>query len=154
MSPKSLLRHPGCVSNFEDFVTDTRFLEVIDDPAFAKRKSATVKRLILCTGKIYYDLEAEKQVQKIKEIVIIRIEQLYPFPEKQIRALLKKYKTDEIYWVQEEPENMGAWIYVLSKMRDVPLNVISRKGSASPATGFKKIHDKMQKEIIQKALEL
>ncbi len=147
-TPKSLLRHPKCVSSFEEFATGG-FLEVIDD-AFAKAKEVT--RIIFCTGKIYYELLERKELDKSNEIAIVRIEQLYPFPFIQVRNILSKYKNaDEYIWVQEEPENMGAWSYLLRVAKEFNFNVISRPESASTATGSHKQHDKEQLAIIDKS---
>jgi len=148
MSPKSLLRHPLCVSPVEEF-TQGRFREVIGD-TYAQDKK--VKRVLLCSGKIYYELLEAQQNGKRDDVAIVRVEQLHPFPTKQVDAELAKYnKKAELFWVQEEPENMGAWSYVLRSFRHVPMEVISRKPSASPATGYAKVHAKEQEEIIRKS---
>ncbi len=146
-SPKSILRHPMAVSQKEEFVGDTRFQEVIID----KDAPAKAKKLILCSGKIYYDLLAKKQELKSKDTVIVRLEQLYPYPEKQVNAILEKYSSAEKIWVQEEPSNMGYWSYLMRYWRNLDIELISRKTSASPATGFKKVHDKQQAELVEKA---
>jgi len=162
MSPKSLLRHPRCISDIKDFTTNTRFKEIIDDPAVGtdKNKAAKVKRVLCCTGKIYYDLLAKKEADKRDDIAIVRIEQLYPMPEDQVLKLQTKYKDAEMVWVQEEPQNMGAWQYILSQCHDAKGllrrrftfdRVVSRKASASPATGFKKRHDEEQAKILEEA---
>lgn len=149
MSPKSIFRHPLCISDKADFKTGTSFQEVIDDPKATK----SAKKVIFCTGKIYFDILQERESMKDKSTAIVRIEQLYPFPEKQVQAIFKKYNKAKYLWVQEEPENMGAWQYLLRYWRLVDIDVISRKASASPATGFKKVHEAQQKEIISKALK-
>lgn len=151
MSPKSLLRHPLCVSDPSDFTTNNTFQEVIVDEKISGEKA---KKLILCTGKIYYDLLQTREENKINDIAIVRIEQLYPYPQKQIDAVLKEYSKAEKLWVQEEPKNMGAWSYMLGYMRKVDIDPISRPASASPATGYKKKHDMQQAEIINSALGL
>jgi len=148
MSPKSLLRHPKCISSISDVIGSTSFTEVYDDAA---AKPAKVKRLLLCTGKVYYDLLEKQEADGRDDVAIVRVEQLYPFPEKQVRAIVKKYKTDDMYWVQEEPANMGYWDYVMRYMRKDPIELISRKASASPATGFKKVHDKEQSAVVEAA---
>ena len=147
MSPKSMLRHPLCVSPIADF-TQGKFQELIGD-TYAKAK--TVKRVLLVSGKLYYELAEKQKADKRTDVAIIRIEQLHPWPAKQIEAMLSKYKNAEIYWVQEEPENSGALHYVLFRLRDKNINFISRKASASPATGYSKVHAKEQAEIIDKA---
>jgi 2-oxoglutarate dehydrogenase E1 component len=152
MSPKSLLRHPKCVSKMEDF-TSGHFKEIIEEhitPAKAKK----IKRILFCTGKISYELMGAKEEHKITDTTIIRLEQLYPLPYKQIDKIIEKYKDAELFWVQEEPANMGAWTYFLSCYRSAQISVISRKASASPATGHAKIHQREQNEIINKALNI
>ncbi|MBR9920284.1 MAG: 2-oxoglutarate dehydrogenase E1 component [Bacteroidetes bacterium] len=155
MTPKSLLRHPEVVSAREDFATGTKFQEVIDDPTIGPKSGKKVKRLLLCSGKIYYDLLEKQRDGKREDVAIVRLEQLYPLPKKQLDAVFKKYKDAEICWVQEEPANMGAWQYILSFFcEDIRIRRISRKTSASPATGFKKIHDEQQKAIVNEAFDL
>ena len=149
MSPKSLLRHPKVISPVEDFMKGG-FQEVIADNYVTTR---SVKRVILCTGKIYYELLEEQQNKKRKDVAIIRIEQLHPFPKTQVKKLLDKYKDAEIYWVQEEPENMGSWAYLLRTIPEVSMKLVSRRASASPAIGYGKMHEKEQAEIINKAFE-
>ncbi len=149
MSPKSLLRHPEVISPIEDF-TKGRFREIIDD-ADVDKKSAL--RLLLCNGKIYYDLLHEKKNNEHKDVAIVRMEQLYPFPEKQLNTLIRDYPKAEVVWVQEEPENMGAWSFILRVSSQKISRGIYRRASASPATGFAKIHHEEQKEIIDKAFE-
>ncbi len=151
MSPKSLLRHPKCVSDIGDIIGKNTFVETIDDP---KAVASKVKRLILCTGKVYYDLLAKQEEDKRTDVAIARIEQLHPFPEAQIKKMISKYKKGDVLWVQEESANMGYWDYVLRYLRREPIELISRPASASPATGFKKIHDEQQAEIIELAFKL
>ncbi|MCC9136872.1 2-oxoglutarate dehydrogenase E1 component [Pontibacter silvestris] len=147
MSPKSLLRHPLVSSPIEDF-TSGGFKEVIGDDY---AEAGSVKKVLLCTGKIYFDLLEEQQNNKRNDVAIIRMEQLAPFPKVQLEAELQKYNNAKIYWVQEEPENMGAWTYILRLMRHQIEDVISRKPSASPATGYMKVHVKEQQEIVARA---
>ncbi|MEL6941308.1 MAG: 2-oxoglutarate dehydrogenase E1 component, partial [Bacteroidota bacterium] len=152
MSPKSLLRHPEVVSNMTELETGTKFQEVLDDAAVGARGGKKIKRLLLCTGKVYYDLLAKKRADDRKDVAIVRLEQLYPLPEKQLEKIFKKYSEAEVVWVQEESANMGAWHYLISNWYGKKqVQLISRKASASPATGFKKTHDKQQKEIVEKA---
>ncbi len=151
-SPKSLLRHPKCVSPISDFESKKSFTEVYDDPIMSTTDAKKVKRVLFCTGKIYYEL-LQRQIELMnKDVAIVRIEQLYPYPEKQIQKVMDKYKKAEKVWVQEEPQNMGAWIFILC--RQMITEVISRPASASTAAGFKKIHDIEQKKIIDQAFEL
>ncbi len=151
MSPKSLLRHPKCVSGIEEFEEGNKFKEVYDDHLVTRSNAKYVKKVLYCTGKVYYDLLAKKVEDKRDDIAIVRIEQLYPFPEKQLAKIQKRYKAAQAVWVQEEPENMGAWQFIFMRMYKQDIKLISRKSSASPATGFKKAHDLQQKEIVKKA---
>ena len=151
MSPKSLLRHPKVVSPVSEF-TSGKFREVIDDE-FAEKKK--VKRILLCTGKIYFDLEHEQSATNRKDVAIIRLEQLYPFPQKQLEKILNRYNGKaEIFWVQEEPANMGALTFIRRMYGERIQGEVSRKASASPATGYHKVHDHEQSEIINKSFTL
>jgi len=150
MSPKSLLRHPAVISPLSEF-TDGAFREVIDDP---NAQAKEVKKVVLCTGKIFYDLQEVQQKKKIKEVALVRLEQLHPWPEKQLKEILKKYKNAKLVWAQEEPANMGYYSYVVRQMPGQALELISRKASASPATGYSKVHKIEQEKIINQALEL
>ena len=147
MSPKSLLRHPKCVSPLEDLTTGS-FQEIIDD-SYAQAKK--VKRVLLCTGKVYYDLLDKQQTDQRDDVAIVRLEQLAPLSKTQLDAVLAKYKKAEVFWVQEEPENMGYWTYLLRIGLHYP--VISRKAAASPATGYPKIHSQEQADIVRRAFE-
>ncbi len=151
-TPKSLLRHPLCVSPLDEF-TKGGFREVIDD-SFVKAEG--VKRILCCTGKIYYDLLEKQQADQRKDVAIVRLEQLYPTPIEQLEAIKSKYKNaKELIWVQEEPENMGAWPYLCRKLRKTSLEmeVISRRESSSTATGYAKQHVSQQLYIVGKAFE-
>jgi 2-oxoglutarate dehydrogenase E1 component len=149
MSPKSLLRHPEVVSPYKEFISG-RFREIIDDERADKEKT---RKVLLCSGKIYYDLKHEQEQKGHEDVAIVRIEQLYPFPEKQLNQVLKNYPNAGIVWVQEEPENMGAWYYLFRVFPNRINHGIFRKASASPATGFHKIHHEEQEKIIKKAFE-
>lgn len=157
MTPKSLLRHPEVVSDLTEFEKGTKFHEVIDDPLVGARSGKKVKKLLLCTGKIYYDLMARKKEEDRNDVAIVRLEQLYPLPDVQLQKVFKRYPNAVPFWVQEEPSNMGAWQYVYSIVAskevgiNADLNLISRKSSASPATGYKKVHDQQQAEIVNQA---
>ncbi|OCX52406.1 2-oxoglutarate dehydrogenase E1 component [Mucilaginibacter sp. PPCGB 2223] len=151
-TPKSLLRSAACVSTIDEF-TKGRFRELIDD-AYVTEKG--VKRVLFCSGKIYYDLLEKQQADKRKDVAIVRIEQLYPTPMQQMLKLKAKYaNATEFIWVQEEPENMGAWPYMWRKFRktDLVLDVISRKEASSTATGYAKQHTSQQLYIVGKAFE-
>ena len=147
MTPKSLLRHPLCVSALSDF-TKGSFQELIDD-AYADIKK--VKKVLFCSGKIYYDLLEEQQKNARKDVAIVRLEQLYPMPEAAMDAVMEKYKGATYHWVQEEPKNMGAWTFLLRREENFKLKLISRKASASTATGFAKVHAKEQRQIVEEA---
>lgn len=151
MSPKSLLRHPKCVSSFSEVLTDTHFKEIIDDE-FVQQPDQ-VRRVVLCTGKVYYQLAAKQVDENIQDVALVRIEQLYPLAKNQLDKVLAKYTKAEVVWVQEEPENMGAWWYILSRLPELGLKVVARKLSASPATGYAKQHKVEQLSIIERAFE-
>jgi 2-oxoglutarate dehydrogenase E1 component len=149
-TPKSLLRHPRCISTIND-LSEGRFREVYDDTSI---NADAAVRIIFCSGKIYYELLEKREKENIRDIAIIRIEQLYPFPKTQISKLIKKYKNaDDYLWVQEEPENMGAWMHIVRMYGEVNIRHISRPESASPATGSHKQHEKEQAAIIHMAFE-
>ena len=152
-TPKSLLRSPKCVSPLTDF-TEGKFQELIDD-SYADAKK--VKRVLFCSGKIFYDLQDKQLADGRKDVAIVRIEQLYPTPVQQMAKIKAKYsKAKEFIWVQEEPENMGAWPYMCRRFRKgdvLNLDVISRLEGSSTATGFAKQHAAQQLHIITKAFE-
>jgi len=162
MTPKSLLRHPQAVSSLSE-LSNGRFNEVIDD-VIPNKKSA--KRLLLCSGKIYYELLAKREELGRDDIAIIRVEQIYPWPKEQITEVLKSYSEKvPVYWVQEEPQNMGAWSFVFNfwcggqskfheKIHNRPISYIGREIGAAPAVGSPKIHAKEQKEILEKSLNI
>ncbi|HYG38415.1 MAG TPA: 2-oxoglutarate dehydrogenase E1 component [Cytophagales bacterium] len=149
MSPKSMLRHPLCVSPMDDFLKG-KFQEVIPDTYANPSK---VKKVLLCSGKFYWELFTEQQEKKREDIAIVRVEQVHPFPTEQVDAALSGYKDAKIYWVQEEPENMGVWSYLLRSYRKRTYDIISRRVSASPATGYAKKHAEEQANIIKRAFE-
>ena len=147
-TPKSLLRHPRCVSPLEDLTTGG-FRQVIDDE---KASPDEVEMVHLCTGKVYYDLLEYKEEHERNDVALVRLEQLYPFPEQQLNTIVDKYdKAERFLWIQEEPENMGAWSYLLRTNDLVDLELISRRASASPATGFHKQHVSEQQNLIKRA---
>ncbi len=146
-TPKSLLRHPECRSSLDD-LEKMNFQPVIDDNDVDVEE---VRRIVFCSGKIYYDLLARKNELNAKDIALVRIEQLHPFPYSAIREIIKKYKNTLLkLWVQEEPENMGAWYYIQNLLKEENLVHVTREPSGSPATGLYKIHEIQQKEIINK----
>lgn len=145
-SPKKLLRFPACVSPLEDFATGG-FREVIDDSV----EPGQVETLAFCTGKIFYEMAEERQKRKNGKIAFIRLEQLYPFPGKQMKALVKKYKKARRFvWLQEEPENMGAWGHIRRFYNEKNLELISRAACAAAATGSHEMHDRQSAEILEK----
>lgn len=149
MSPKWGLRaYPE--SSIFDIIEDTRFQEIIDDPHISKPEA--VKRLLLCSGKIYYDLREYQKANQRNDVAIVRLEQLYPIAEGQLKAILDKYSQASVYWVQEEPENMGAWWHIADYLHPAP-RVIARKRSASPAIGYGKYHPKEQQSLVAAAFE-
>ena len=148
MSPKSTLRPPYNLGNLDEMVKGTRFKEIIDD-AFAE--ASNVKRILVCSGKVYYDLMKKQEADNRKDVAILRLEQIYPFPKKQFEALLKKYNKAELFWVQEEPRNMGAWSHILLEHTDYGWKYIGRDAAASPATGYAKVHIQQQQAIVEKA---
>ncbi|KXK62930.1 alpha-ketoglutarate decarboxylase [Micromonospora rosaria] len=153
-TPKSLLRHRLCVSSVEDFTTGT-FQPVLADTAAPPAEQ--VKRVLLCSGKVYYDLLQARQERGVTDTAIVRIEQLYPLPVEEIRAALGGYpNADDFAWVQEEPANQGAWSFValnlLEHLSEVRLRRISRPAAAAPAVGSAKMHEVEQNALIDAAL--
>ena len=150
-SPKAYLRYAGTYSHIQEF-TNGGFKEVIDDPT--TQDAATVKKVLFCSGKLYFEM-AEKQLKENRsDIAIIRIEQLYPLPQKQLDALYKKYSKATWFWVQEEPLNMGAASFLKMNLKGINFGIISRNASAATATGFAKVHAQEQKEIIDTAFSV
>ena len=167
MTPKSLLRHKICVSNLDDFSKKNSFHRILEDHAFEKKngfleleKSKNINKLIMCSGKIYFDLLEAREKYKRRDVVLLRIEQLYPFPAKSLVKSIKPYaKNAEFIWCQEEPKNMGAWSHVRDyiqwtldfiKASNKKVSYIGRAPAASPATGYAKRHIAQQKEILEK----
>ena len=147
-TPKSLLRHPKCVSSISD-LADGKFEGIIDDKINAEK----VKKLVFCSGKIYYELLERREETKSEEVALVRLEQIFPLDIERIKELIKKYNSKELLWVQEEPENMGAWTFILSQLRDLGINVISRSASAATASGSSKRSAAQQNEIIDKVFK-
>ncbi len=169
MTPKSLLRHKYCVSNLDDFNKSNSFHRVLEDHALIKnskfvkiKKAKKVRKVIICSGKIYFDLLEAREKNKVDDVIFVRIEELYPFPVKSLTKAIKPYVSNsQFFWCQEEPKNMGAW----SSVRDYiqwtldnlgvkkKLDYIGRKVAASPATGYANRHAKQQKEILDKVFK-
>ncbi len=156
MTPKSTLRHPAAASKAQD-LAEGQFELVLDDPS-AQEKDG-IRRILLCCGKVYYDLQSEQQKRKDPKIAIIRVEQLYPFPEWSLFNTLDTYTyVKEIFWIQEEPQNMGAWNYINRHLeRAFPFGrkfrYLGRPESASPATGSYKTYRKEQEVLVKAAFE-
>ncbi|MEP6713250.1 MAG: 2-oxoglutarate dehydrogenase E1 component [Ferruginibacter sp.] len=150
-TPKANLRHPGSYSKISDFTAGS-FKEVYDDDNVLN--PAAVKKVIMCTGKIYFDLEEYRQKQNKTDLAIVRLEQLYPLPQDQLNALYRKYSSAIWYWVQEEPLNMGAASYLRMNLVNINFHIISRQPSAATGTGYAKVHAKEQAEIIEKAFDI
>jgi len=146
-SPKANLRHPGSYSSIEDF-TKGGFQELIDDQSADTKK---IKRVLFCSGKVYFDLNEYKTKNNIEDVAIVRLEQIYPLASTQLEQLNKKYKKAEWVWVQEEPLNMGAASFLKMNLNSFEFRLIGRAASAATATGFSKVHAKEQEEIIQNA---
>ncbi|MBN4066882.1 2-oxoglutarate dehydrogenase E1 component [Simkania negevensis] len=153
-TPKGLLRYQACKSSLEE-LSKGAFEKIIDDPTRPKK----AKRILLCSGRIYYDLIEERERRKKKDIVIVRIEQLYPLKKDLLKKIINQYKGyKEMFWVQDEPSNMGAWLYIYRQMRDVipvktKLQYAGRKRSASTAVGNHAVHKQQHTDIMQQAFE-
>jgi 2-oxoglutarate dehydrogenase E1 component len=150
-APKANLRHPGTYSSIADF-THGGFQEVIDDPN--AKDAAGIKKVLLCSGKVYYDLAERQQKENRTDVAIIRLEQIYPLPFKQLDALYKKYGKATWFYVQEEPLNMGAASFLQMNLKSINYGIISRQPSAATATGFSKVHAQEQSEIIETAFSI
>jgi len=166
MAPKSLLRHRKCVSKLDEFAHGTSFHRLLWDDAQIAGNLAPddqIRRVVLCSGKVYFDLEEERDKRGIKDIYILRLEQLYPFPRKVLVEELKRFPKADVVWCQEEPANMGAWFFVDRRIEKA-LNQAGRTGmrpiyagraeAASPATGSNSRHMKEQAELVNDALTL
>ncbi|HEY1683831.1 MAG TPA: 2-oxoglutarate dehydrogenase E1 component [Tepidisphaeraceae bacterium] len=157
MTPKKLLRLDMAASPLKEF-TEGQYQLVLDDPMQLPREK--VKRLLLCTGKVYYSLHAERLKQNLQNLAIVRVEQLYPFPQKEVQAILAKYnEAQEVCWVQEEPRNRGAWSFMRNWLEQMlpdtaVLTYVGRDAASSPATGSVKVHEAEEKELISQALDL
>ncbi len=150
-SPKANLRHTGTYSHQHEFISGS-FKEVIDDSYIDN--AADVKKVLLCSGKVYYDLAERQQKENRKDVAVIRLEQIYPLPQNQLDELYKKYSKAIWHWVQEEPLNMGAASYMRMNVRNINFYIISRSASASTATGYNKVHAKEQASLVEKAFEI
>ncbi|MEO6590075.1 MAG: multifunctional oxoglutarate decarboxylase/oxoglutarate dehydrogenase thiamine pyrophosphate-binding subunit/dihydrolipoyllysine-residue succinyltransferase subunit [Pyrinomonadaceae bacterium] len=155
MTPKSLLRLPAASSTVEE-LTNGGFQPVIDDAKISDKSK--VKRILLCSGKVFYDLDAAREDANDKRVAIVRLEQFYPFPAEKLQEIFTSYKnTTEIFWSQEEPQNMGGWTFVENRLREIKpahttLKYVGRTASASPATGSYAIHNLEQAKIMEESL--
>jgi 2-oxoglutarate dehydrogenase E1 component len=152
MTPKSLLRHPRAVSSLNEF-SEGWFQPVIGDPTV---ETENVERVVLCSGKVYYDLLAHREEHKTDNVAIVRVEQLYPFREDLITEAIAPFKAaKEVIWCQEEPLNMGAWSFLfplLHELLELPVRYVGRARSSSPATGSKHLHESEQADLVARAL--
>ena len=169
MTPKSLLRNKKCISNISEFSKKSTFHRVLEDDAYEKQNKLIslsndnqIKKVVMCSGKVYYDLIEAREKLKNKNIVFIRIEQLYPFPAKTLANVLKRYKKAKFIWCQEEPKNMGAWNTVrnyidrtlnMIDLKDINVKYVGRQASSTTATGNANKHLAQQKEILEKILK-
>jgi 2-oxoglutarate dehydrogenase E1 component len=151
MTPKSLLRHPLAVSKIEDLATD-HFQPVLDDPEGSKQ----AKTILICSGKIFYELLQNRNKMEKTDVAIVRLEQFYPFPESQLKKILQIYRqAKNWFWVQEEPQNMGGWQFVQPRLNAASgksFKYIGRKASSSPASGFPGLAKLEQQAIVAQAL--
>ncbi len=160
MTPKSLLRHKRAVSGLKDFAPGTHFHKVYGE-AYGLKADSEIKRVVLTSGKLYYDLLEGREAAGLEDVAIVRIEQYYPFPYDQLKTELQRYVNAEIIWAQEESKNMGAWLFIAPYIEEV-LEELGRKGerpryagrkiSASPAAGYLKIHQREQQALVAEAL--
>ena len=157
MSPKSLLRHPMAISSLDELAAEN-FQNVIDEVDALDAKK--VKRVVFCAGKVYYDLLDARRKNELDDVALIRVEQLYPFPAQEVKALLDKYKqVTDFIWCQEEPKNQGAWYFIQHDIRELlpqnaSLGYAGRKASASPAVGYASVHTQQQRALVADALNL
>lgn len=152
-SPKANLRHPGTYSPMEEF-TGGSFNEVIDDPYINAADAGKVKKVLFCSGKVYFDLAERQQKEQRADTAVIRLEQLYPLPLASLEELYRKYNKATWFWVQEEPQNMGAVSYLQMNLKTINYGVISRQPSAATASGYSKVHAQEQAEIIDTAFSI
>jgi len=169
MTPKSLLRHKRCTSDISEFSIKSTFHRVLEDDAYKKInnlitlfKDNKIRKVVICSGKIYYDLIDAREKSKNKDVVIVRLEQLYPFPAKTLASILKRYKNADFIWCQEEPKNMGGWNTVknyidrtleMINFKDINVKYVGRQASSSTATGNANKHLAQQKEILEKVFK-
>ena len=160
MTPKSLLRHKLCVSSIDDMASGSSYQRVLPE-VDTLVADGDVRRVVLCSGKVYYDLYAARAERGINDVALVRLEQIYPFPKDSLTKELQRYPRAEVVWCQEEPNNMGAWTFVDRRIESLLLDLggaaqrpiyAGRAEAASPATGLAKRHAKEQKKLVQDAL--
>ena len=156
MSPKSLLRHKMMISDISEFTDGTKFRPVIGENI-----STAAKKVVICSGKVYFDLYEAREKNDIKNIALVRLDQYYPFPKEELALELNKYKNAEVIWCQEEPKNMGAWRFVEERIEETLVSIshkalrpkyIGRREAASPSAGYQKIHNIEQEKIIEQVM--
>ena len=162
MTPKSLLRNKMCVSKLSDMAEQTAFRRVIKDPNI-NLKDKNIKKVVICSGKVFYNLYEEREKRKLENVKILRLEQIYPFPHRTLKEELSKTPDAEVVWCQEEPKNMGSWFFVDRKIEDVLMSYkgkflrptyAGREEAASPATGSLSRHNKEQADLVNEALAI
>ena len=162
MTPKSLLRNKMCVSKLSDMAEQTAFRRVIKDPNLSL-KDKNIKKVVICSGKVFYNLYEEREKRKLENVKILRLEQIYPFPHRTLKEELSKTPDAEVIWCQEEPKNMGSWFFVDRKIEDVLMSYkakflrptyAGREEAASPATGSLSRHNKEQADLVNEALAI
>jgi len=163
MAPKSLLRHKGCVSELSEMAEDTTFHRVLWDSGDV-HADAKIKKIVLCSGKVYFDLAAERDKRKQKDVYIMRVEQLFPFPKKALTDEIGRFKNvEEIVWCQEEPRNMGSWTFIFEPLEETLIELgapvtrpvyVGRAAAASPATGSMQKHVVEQAQLVDDALAM
>jgi 2-oxoglutarate dehydrogenase E1 component len=161
-APKKLLKYARANSDIEEFADSNRFKKIYPDMHKTLVAPEKVKKVLLCSGQVYYDLDNARQKDNINDVAIIRVEQLSPFPFKGITNELAKYKNAQVQWVQEEPQNQGYWAYVWPKIRNIvkglrgsqqEVTYVGRTPSASTATGYSKVHEAELKHFLNEALK-
>ena len=162
MTPKSLLRNKMCVSKLSDMAEQTAFRRVIKDPDI-NLKDKNIKKVVICSGKVFYNLYEEREKRKLENVKILRLEQIYPFPHRTLKEELSKTPDAEVVWCQEEPKNMGSWFFVDRKIEEVLMSYkgkflrptyAGREEAASPATGSLSRHNKEQADLVNQALTI
>jgi len=161
MTPKSLLRHKLCVSSLADMGPNTSFHRVLPDTEKTLLADHKIRRVVLCSGKVYYDLYEARAAQTIRDVALVRVEQFYPFPHNSLKTALSRYPNADVIWCQEEPENMGAWTFLDRRLEGVLTEIkhktkrpryVGRPAAASPAVGTVAQHNQQQQALVAEAL--